>query len=169
MQKYPPLATADGEPDPAASAYHRILDPFYGGAFESGRQGRMIHARQLHDPRGEREGQAPEEAARRHPLLVVPALCLAHDDTLDWLAAYAHAGGHLVLGLRTGDADHEARARHEPAPGRLTAAAGVHYDEFSDLEQPLPVSVGTVPGRDLARALAAWHAPRVAATDPSER
>ncbi|MEU0946816.1 beta-galactosidase [Streptomyces canus] len=135
MQKHPPLATPDGAPDPAA--YHRIFDPFYRGAFESGRQVRIVHARQLH------EGTAPEEAARRHAVLVVPALYIAPDATLDWLAAYAHAGGHLVLGPRTGYADHEARARHEKAPGRLTEAAGVSYDEFSNLAHGIPVhSVG---------------------------
>ncbi|GCB42876.1 beta-galactosidase [Streptomyces sp. NL15-2K] len=137
MQKYPPLATADGEPDPAA--YHRILDPFYRGAFDAGRQVRIVHARQLHDPRGERQGLTPEEAVRRHPVLVVPGLYLAHDETVDWLAAYAHAGGHLLLGPRTAYADHEARARHERAPGRLAEAAGVHYDEFSNLAGAVPV------------------------------
>lgn len=222
MQKHPPLATADGEPDPAA--YHRIFDPFYRGAFDAGRQVRIVHARQLTDPRGmgvppaegrEREGLAPEEAVRRHPVLVVPALYVADDTTLDWLAAYAHAGGHLVLGPRTGYADHEARARQEPAPGRLSEAAGVTYDEFSNLARDLPVHaapgsplrlpenatatrwadgltvvdadvlaaydhphfgrwpavtsrshgegrvtyVGTVPGRDLGRALASWLVP----------
>src|SRR5919112_772452 len=43
MQKYPPLATPDGEPD--AAAYHRIFDPFYRGAFDAGRQVRIVHAR----------------------------------------------------------------------------------------------------------------------------
>ncbi|MFD3499731.1 beta-galactosidase [Streptomyces sp. NPDC058678] len=213
MQKYPPLAKPDGEPDP--ESYHRIFDPFYRGAFDAGRQVRIVHARQLHDPTGEREGLTPEEAVSRHPVLIVPALYLAADTTLDWLSAYARAGGHLVLGPRTGYADHEARARHEPAPGRLTDAAGVSYDEFSNLVREVPVRnaadgpldlpagatatrwadgltvtdadvlvtydhphfgrwpavttrghgegrvtcVGTVPGRDLARALAAWMAP----------
>ncbi|WP_406444735.1 beta-galactosidase [Streptomyces sp. NBC_00631] len=213
MQKYPPLAKPDGEPDPAA--YHRLFDPFYRGAFDAGRQVRIVHARQLHDPAGERDGLSPEEAVRRHPVLVVPGLYLAADATLDWLAAYARAGGHLVLGPRTGYADQEARARTEPAPGRLTDAAGVSYDEFSNLLGEVPVRsapggplplpegatatrwadgltvtdaevlveydhphfgrwpavttrrhgagritcVGTVPGRDLARTLAAWLAP----------
>ncbi|MEV7732947.1 beta-galactosidase [Streptomyces sp. NPDC088921] len=213
MQKYPPLANQNGEPDPAA--YHGIFDPFYRGAFEAGRQVRVVHARQLHDPRREVPGPSPEEAVRLHPVLVVPALYVTDDGTLDWLAAYAHAGGHLVLGPRTGYADHEARARQEPAPGRLTAAAGVQYEEFSNLMRDIPLRavpgsplapaeqatatrwvdgltvldaevlaaydhphfgrwpavttrrhgtgrvtcVGTVPGRDLARVLAAWLAP----------
>jgi beta-galactosidase len=148
-------------------------------------------------------------------VLVVPALYIAADAALDWLAAYAHAGGHLVLGPRTGYADHEARARHEPAPGRLVEAAGVQYDEFGNLARDVPIravpgaplrvpadaaatqwiegltvtdaevlavyehphhgrwpavttrghgagrvtTVGTVPSRDLARALAEWLVP----------
>ncbi|ONI80165.1 beta-galactosidase [Saccharothrix sp. ALI-22-I] len=213
MQEHPPLATADGGPDPAS--YHRIFDPFYRGAFDAGRQVRIVHARQLHDPRGEWAGMTPEEAVRRHPVLVAAALYVVDDATIDWLAAYAHAGGHLVLGPRTAYADHEARARHEPAPGRLVEAAGVRYDEFSNLTRDIPVRtapggplvlpenatatrwadgltvidadvlveydhphfgrfpavttrrhgegrvthVGTIPGRDLARALAGWLAP----------
>jgi beta-galactosidase len=145
MQKYPPLPTADGGPD--ATAYHRIFDPFYRGAFDAGRQIRIIHARHLHDPRGERAQATPEEAVRRHPVLVVPALYVVDDATIDWLAAYAHAGGHLVLGPRTGYADHEARARREPAPARLVGAAGVRYDEFSNLVRDLPVRA--VPGGPL--------------------
>ncbi|WP_225094630.1 beta-galactosidase [Streptomyces sp. CoH27] len=143
MEKHPPLATADGAPDP--TAYDGIFDPFYRGAFDAGRQVRVIHARQLHDPLGDREGMAPEEAARRHAVLLVPGLYLAHDDLVDWLAAYAEAGGHLVLGPRTAYADHEARARLAPAPGQLADAAGVRYDEFSNLVHDLPVR-GTAGG-----------------------
>ncbi|MFJ8958320.1 beta-galactosidase [Lentzea sp. NPDC102401] len=128
MQKYPPLSTPDGGPD--AAAYQRIFDSFYRGAFEAGRQVRMIHAGQL---------AGLEEAARRHPVLIAPALYLADDATIDWLAEYAHSGGHLVIGPRTAYADHEGRARHEPAPGRLTEVAGVHYDEFSNLSRDLRV------------------------------
>ncbi|MGW4215340.1 beta-galactosidase [Lentzea sp. NPDC004789] len=126
MQKYPPLSTSDGGPDGAA--YQRIFDAFYRGAFEAGRQVRMIHARQL----------AGLDLAA-HPVLVVPALYLADDETVDLLSAYAHAGGHLVIGPRTAYADHEGRARHEHAPGRLVEAAGVYYDEFSNLSDDLRV------------------------------
>ena len=145
MQKYPALSTPDGGPD--AASYHRFFDPFYKGAFDEGRQVRIVHIGQLHDPAGERAGVTPEEAARRHPVLVVPALYLAADSTVDWLAEYARAGGHLVLGPRTAYADHEARARHEPAPGRLVDAAGVWYDEFSNLRGDVPLK--PVPGSPL--------------------
>jgi beta-galactosidase len=124
MQKYPPLALPDGSPDP--DAYHKIFDPFYRGAFEAGRQVRIVHARQI-------AAMAPEDAATKHPVLVVPGYYVTRDETLDWFAAYAKAGGHLVIGPRTAYADHEARARQESAPGRLAEVAGVHYDEFSNL------------------------------------
>jgi beta-galactosidase len=128
MQKYPPLAREDGSPDDRA--YHGLLDPFYRGAFDAGLQVRILHARQLVDP---------GEAADRYPVLVVPGLYVVDDDTLDRLAAYAAAGGHLVLGPRTGYGDHEARARAERAPARLSGPAGVWYDEFSNIAAELPV------------------------------
>ncbi|WP_063737287.1 beta-galactosidase [Streptomyces sp. RTd22] len=120
----PPLATPDGGPD--RRSYHGILDPFYRGAFDAGLQSRILHVGQLAD-------EPPERIAGRFPLLVVPALYIADDATLDLLTAYAEAGGHLLLGPRTGYADHEARARTDVQPARLAEAAGVSYDEFSNL------------------------------------
>ncbi|TDU03402.1 beta-galactosidase-like protein [Streptomyces sp. 846.5] len=79
-----------------------------------------------------RDAMTPELAARRHRVLLVPGLYLAEDATLDWLAAYA---------------DHLGRARHEPAPGRLAVAAGVHYDEFSNL--PSDLRLRAAPGSPL--------------------
>ncbi|MEV6609577.1 beta-galactosidase [Kutzneria sp. NPDC051319] len=126
MEKYPPLSTADGGLD--STAYHRFFDPFYRGAFDAGLQVRIVHARQL-----------PDLTPEQHPVLIVPALYVVDDATIDWLESYAHAGGHLVLGARTAYADHEARARNEVAPARLVEAAGVHYDEFSNLARDIPV------------------------------
>ena len=213
MRKHPPLADPDGAPD--GGAYEGLFEPFYRGAFEAGRQVRILHARQLHDASGHTAGTAPESVAERHPVLIATGLYVADDGMLDWLAAYADAGGHLVLGPRTGYGDHEARARHEVTPARLVEAAGVCHDEFSNLHADLPLRavpgsslrlpagavatrwveglavddaevlaeydhphfgrwpavttrrhgagrvtcVGTVPGRDLARALAVWLAP----------
>jgi len=145
MQKYPPLATVDGTADPAA--YHGLFDPFYRGAFDARRQVRIVHARQLHDPSGQRSTPTPHEAVARHPVLVVPGLYIADDATLDHLLAYAAAGGHLVLGPRTGYGDHEGRARPEPAPARLSEAAGLWYDEFSNLTAE--VAVRSVDGSSL--------------------
>jgi beta-galactosidase len=137
MQKYPPLALEDGSPDDRA--YHGLFDPFYRGAFDAGLQVRIVHAEQLAgDPR---IGPTidPATAAERHPVLVAPGLYVTDNVTLDWLVAYAAAGGHLVVGPRTGYADHEARARTDVMPARMAEAAGVWYDEFSNLTGEISV------------------------------
>ena len=72
-------------------------------------------------------------------MLIVPGLLVADNALLDWLRAYAAAGGHLVLGPRTAYGDEEGRARTEVKPARLADAAGVRYQEFSNLNDPLPL------------------------------
>ncbi|WP_199752932.1 beta-galactosidase [Actinoplanes sp. ATCC 53533] len=138
MQKYPALAQPDGGPD--YDAYRGIFDPFYRGAFDAGLNVRILHSRGLVE-------RPPGETAARHPVLIVPGLYLADDATIDWLVGYAAAGGHLVLGPRTGYADEQARVRTRTAPAGIAAAAGVGYDEFSNLADPLPVRAA--PGSSL--------------------
>ncbi|GAB2663442.1 beta-galactosidase [Kribbella swartbergensis] len=125
MQKYPPLSHDDGSPDDRS--YHGLFDPFYRGAFDAGLQVRILHTSQF------------TVDVEEHPVLVVPGLYLADDALLEQLAAYAAAGGHLVVGPRTGYADLEARARTATMPAGLAAAAGVAYDEYSNLTGELPV------------------------------
>jgi beta-galactosidase len=120
----PPLSDPAGGPD--RDSYQRIVGAFYQGWFEAGAQARLLHPDQLH-------------TGLDLPTVVVAGLYAAEDATLDLLAEYAHAGGHLVLGPRTGYADHEGRARWEPAPARLVEAAGVSYTEYSNLTEDLPV------------------------------
>ncbi|MCX4562855.1 beta-galactosidase [Streptomyces phaeochromogenes] len=124
LQAQPALATPDGGPD--RRSYQTVFDAFYRGAFDAGLQSRLVHPGQLDDT------DLP-------PVLVVPAFYAADDATLDRLLAYAETGGHLVLGPRTAYADHEARARTEEQPARLAEAAGVTYDEFSNLGSGLGV------------------------------
>jgi beta-galactosidase len=127
---YPPLALPDGSPDP--HAYLRIFDAFYRGLFESGAQVRVQHLRQF-------TATDVAELVRRYPVLVAPAVYVADDAVLTHLRAYAEAGGHLVVGIRTGYGDELARARLAVAPDVLADAAGVHYDEYSNLDGPLAV------------------------------
>jgi len=80
-------------------------------------------------------------------VFVVSAYYAADDAVLAWLLSYAEAGGHLVLGPRTGYADTMARARLEVAPGGgLAAAAGAWYDEYTNPEHPVPVVAVPVEG-----------------------
>jgi beta-galactosidase len=142
MQSFPPLAGADGGPDPRA--YHGLFDPFYRGAFDAGLQVRILHT-----------GQLAGDTVRRHPVLIATGLYIAGDDTLARLSEYANAGGHLVLGPRTGYADDEARARTEVAPAHLTEAAGVRYDEYSNISTDIAVRAAATAPFDLPPEAAA--------------
>ena len=122
-------------------SYDRILAACYRGLFDAGLSMDIVAPSQL--------PADPEEAVRRWPVLVVPGLYIADDATLAALDAYATAGGHLVLTLRTGYADEEAVARHEVMPGALRGAAGVRYEEFSNLTEEVAVHAagqGTIAG-----------------------
>lgn len=127
---FPPLMDDAGEPAPAS--YERIFDAYYRGAFDAGAQARILHVDQAL-----RIGAA--DLAARFPVLIAAGLYVADDATLEFLREYADAGGHLIVGIRTGYGDHEARARIEIAPARLAEPAGVSYEEFSNLQRPVPV------------------------------
>ncbi|GAA1617380.1 beta-galactosidase [Actinoplanes couchii] len=131
LEFQPSLATGSGEPD--LRTYTEINDAFYRGSFDAKLQSRVWHAAHL-------TARPAADVAREHPVLVAAALYITTDADLDWLLAYAEAGGHLILGPRTGYADHEARARNEQHPARLYEAAGVVYDEFSNIDEPITVT-----------------------------
>ncbi|BDZ41797.1 hypothetical protein GCM10025865_10960 [Paraoerskovia sediminicola] len=126
----PSLTRDDGTAD--TNTYPRVVSAFYRGAFDAGLQARVVRPAALFD-------DSPADVAARLPVLVAAALYTATDAQLDWLLAYAEAGGHLVLGPRTGYADHEARARTDVQPARLSGAAGVWYEEFTNLLEPVRV------------------------------
>jgi beta-galactosidase len=109
-----------------------VVDAFHRGVVESGRQARVMHLEQA-------VALGAAALAARYPVLVAAGLYVTTDEELALLEAYAAAGGHLLLGVRTGYADAEARARVAVAPPALADAAGAHYEEFSNLEQEVPV------------------------------
>ena len=137
-----PALSRGAEPD--RDSYRRIVEAFYRGAFDAHLGVRLLHDTQVWD--GE-ELLDPADVARDLPVLLVPALYVASDGLLAWLRRYAEAGGHLVIGPRTAYADTEARARLETKPALLADAAGVSYQEFSNLSTP--VAVRAAGGADL--------------------
>ncbi|MBB2903399.1 beta-galactosidase [Kineococcus radiotolerans] len=133
MQEAPPLATADGGPD--HDAYKTLTGPFHRGAFDAGAQSRILHVGQV--PVHESDLTA---FVAENPVLVAVAVYVTSDDLLRFLNRYVDAGGHLLLGPRTAYADLENRARHDVQPALLSEAAGVRYDEFSNLLRPVAVA-----------------------------
>ena len=132
LEEFPNLAN-DGRAE--RRSFQTVFDAFARGAFDAGLQARTVHPSQLF-------ATEPADYARTTPVLIAAAFTIATDDELKWLEAYAAAGGHLIVGIRTGYEDHEARARVERKPAFLVEASGIHYDEFSNLESPIPVRAG---------------------------
>ena len=124
----PVLGEGMGQFNIDPDSYRHIVSAFSRGIWDAKRQQRLIRRHQLDDV-----------DPGRVPVLVVPALFTATDEDLDRLAAYARAGGHLVVGPRTGFGDPEGRVRSEPAPARIAAAAGTWVEETSSLTGPVPV------------------------------
>ncbi|MFV0428702.1 MAG: beta-galactosidase, partial [Arachnia sp.] len=112
------------------TAYHDIVEAFASGAREAGAQVRYVHADQF--------SEVPAaELAAAYPVIVAAGFYTATTAQLAVLRDYAAAGGHLILGIRTGYGDDEARARCAVAPDVVGQAAGVRYDEFTTLREPL--------------------------------
>jgi beta-galactosidase len=134
------LSTQGPLPGPAIvdpDSYRHIIAAFSRGAFDAKRQQRLLRPQQLLPSRG--ASCTPADAATRYPVLIAAAFYTAADEDLDFLVSYARAGGHLVVGPRTGYGDTEARARQERSPARIAAEAGVWYDEIASLPAPVPV------------------------------
>jgi beta-galactosidase len=74
-----------------------------------------------------------------YDVLVVPPLYVASDALLEKIAGFAKAGGHVLLTLRSGFANEWNTVRWTRAPGPLREAAGISYQEFSSLKEPLPL------------------------------
>jgi len=72
-----------------------------------------------------------------YKVIVVPSLYIASDQLLARLSDYVHAGGNLVVAFKSGFCNEYSTVRWERAPGPLRKAAGLSYQEFSNLREPL--------------------------------
>ena len=131
----PGIAFAGGLDDHDERSYHKIFEAFYRGTFDAGVSARIIHDEQFGSVDFD-----PVALAAELPVLVVAGLLVADDELLNRLRSYASAGGHLVLGPRSAYGDEEGRARVDVKPARLADAAGVRYQEFSNVDRPVPVA-----------------------------
>ncbi len=80
--------------------------------------------------------QAGDPNLARYKVLLVPPLYSASDETLQQLVKYVQDGGHVVMSFKSGFTDEHSTVRAVMAPGPLRAAAGFHYQEFTNLAEP---------------------------------
>jgi beta-galactosidase len=73
----------------------------------------------------------------QYKLLIVPVLYISDDALLKRISDYVKNGGHVVMTFKSGFANENSAVRWERAPGPLREAAGINYQEFSNLERPL--------------------------------
>jgi beta-galactosidase len=83
---------------------------------------------------------AGSEDFLRYKVLLVPPLYSASDRMLQQISDYVKSGGHVVMAFKSGFTDEYSTVRHVMAPGPLRAAAGFHYQEFTSLPEPVPLS-----------------------------
>lgn len=72
-----------------------------------------------------------------YKVLIVPMLYIADDALLQRIADFVRKGGHVVMGMKSGFANENAAVRWTMAPGPLREVLGFHYQEFSNLAQPV--------------------------------
>ena len=72
-----------------------------------------------------------------YKMLIVPSLYVADDALLKRITDYIKQGGRVVMGFKSGFTNENTTVRHTMAPGPLREALGFHYQEFSNLAQPL--------------------------------
>jgi len=108
-----------------------------GSSADYATQVRQIH-RALYDLNVGTDFVFPDSAdLSAYKVLVVPALYVADDALLLRIADFVRRGGHVVMGMKSGFANENAAVRWTMAPGPLRAMLGFHYQEFSNLAQPL--------------------------------
>jgi beta-galactosidase len=126
-----PVRQANGMADP--HGYVKTLQSTYEIAFNSGYGVRIIGDNQLPFTDG------AAAFAAKHPVMILHSLYSTSDEVLEFARDYAAAGGHLVVGPRTGYAKPDAVIRTDAAPAILGDAGGVSYSEYSMLAKPQSV------------------------------
>jgi beta-galactosidase len=72
----------------------------------------------------------------RYKVLLIPPLYSASDRVLQQISDYVKNGGHVIMAFKSGFTNEYSTVRDVMAPGPLRAAAGFHYQEFTNLAEP---------------------------------
>ena len=81
----------------------------------------------------------PEMDLSRYKLVAAPSLNVVSPQLAEKLADYVRAGGHLVLGPRTGMKDEFNALNRERQPGPLLPSVGARVEQFYALLEDVPV------------------------------
>jgi beta-galactosidase len=64
----------------------------------------------------------------------------ASDGVLQQISDYVKSGGQVVMAFKSGFTNQYSTVRDVMAPGPLRSAAGFHYQEFTNLSEPKPLT-----------------------------
>lgn len=78
----------------------------------------------------------------RYKLVVAPNLAILTPDMTARLSAFVKAGGHLILGPRSGQRDAYDRLQPRRQPGPLADVLGGQVEQFYALDEPVAVGTG---------------------------
>ena len=73
----------------------------------------------------------------RYKVILVPPLYSASDEVLQRVSDYVKGGGQVVMAFKSGFTNQYSTVRDTMQPGGLRAAAGIHYQEFTNLAAPV--------------------------------
>ena len=79
---------------------------------------------------------AGDKNLSRYKVLLIPPLYSASDRVLQQISEYVKNGGHVIMAFKSGFTNEYSTVRDVMAPGPLRAAAGFHYQEFTNLAEP---------------------------------
>ena len=84
--------------------------------------------------------QAGDPNLSCYKVLLVPPLYSTSDRVLQQISDYVKNGGQVVMAFKSGFTNEYSTVRDVMAPGPLRAAAGFHYQEFTNLAEPEPLT-----------------------------
>jgi beta-galactosidase len=90
-----------------------------------------------------------------YSVILVPPLYISDDALLQRLADYVKNGGHLITAFKSGFCNEYSTVRSIRMPGPLREAAGLSYQEFSTLKQPVGLK-GDPFGLDEQNRVSTW-------------
>jgi beta-galactosidase len=81
-----------------------------------------------------------DRSLSRYKVLLVPPLYSASGQVLEQISDYVKHGGQAVMAFKSGFTNEYSTVRDVMAPGPLRTAAGFHYQEFTNLAEPEPLT-----------------------------